>query len=40
MGPWIAIQSHSTAGTLRAPDGAFALTLEESSTDDVVRFRI
>lgn len=39
---WIAIESVSAAGPLRAPNGRFALTLEEAKehAGDVVRFRV
>jgi hypothetical protein len=39
---WIAIETASAAGRLRAPDARFTLTLEEAKdhAGDVVRFRI
>jgi hypothetical protein len=39
---WIAIESGSTAGLLRAPNARFTLTLDEAKehAGDVVRFRI
>lgn len=39
---WIAIDSVSAAGPLRAPNGRFTLTLEEAKehAGDVVRFRV